>query len=322
MGTPTAIYQTVNQIGIREDLSGVIYSITPVDTYFTSKVAKTKATSTTHEWQTDTLDSPSAANAYVEGDDFSAQTITPTVRLKNYTQISRKDFVISRTSNLVNTAGRATELAYQKVRKGMALRRDIESACLQNKAATIAASNSARVAASVETWIYTNNDIQASGVTTGTTPAPVSGVAGTAGTDGTASALVSGDVNLALQQAWSTGGMTDVILVGPTLKAKIDAFTAIAAPRRVVNQDEAVGLVMSADVYVSDFGSHKVMLSRYMRASVVLCLDMSTWALAWLDQIHVEEIAKSGDSEKRMIVGEWTLEARSPTANTKLVNRT
>src|SRR6185312_8280889 len=217
MGTPTAIYQTTNQVGIREDLSGVIYSITPMDTIFTSRVAKTKATTITHEWQTDTLDSPSATNAFVEGDDFSAQTITPTVRLKNYTQISRKDFVISRTSNLVNTAGRSKELAYQKVRKGMALRRDIESAILQNKAATIAASNSARVAASVETWIYTNNDIQASGVTTGTTPAPVAGVAGTAGTDGTASALVSTDVNLALQQSWSAGGQTDVILVGPTL---------------------------------------------------------------------------------------------------------
>ena len=56
--------------------------------------------------------------------------------------------------------------------------------------------------------------------------------------------------------------------------------------------------------------------------SAVLCLDMSTWGLAWLDAIHMENSGKSGDSEKRMLVGEWTLVAKAPTANTKLTNVT
>jgi hypothetical protein len=75
-------------------------------------------------------------------------------------------------------------------------------------------------------------------------------------------------------------------------------------------------------VYVSSYGSHKVVLSRYMRASAVLCLDMSTWGIAWLRPINMVNIAKSGDSEKRMILGEYTLVAKSPTANTKLTNVT
>lgn len=322
MGAPAASYATYNQVGIREDLSGVIYDISPMETYFSSRVTKTSATNTLHEWQTDTLDSPVATNSWVEGDDFSAGAINPTTRLKNYTNISRKDFVVTRTANLVNTAGRSKELAYQKVRKGMALKRDIESQLLQNKAATAGASNGARVSASVETWIYTNNDIHPSGVTTGTTPAPVSGIAGTAGTDGTAAAVTSAELISALQQAWSCGGMVDVILAGAPLKKKIDAFTNLATPYRNVNSGQQADIVAAADVYVSDFGSHKVVLSRYMRASVILCLDMSTWALAWLDKMHVEDIAKSGDSEKRMIVAEYTLEARSPTANAKIANVT
>lgn len=322
MGAPTAAYATYNQVGIREDLTDVIYDISPMDTYFTSKIRKNTATNTLHDWQTDALDSPSAANAWVEGDDFSAGAINPTTKLRNYTQIARKDFVVTRTSNKVNTAGRKQELAYQVTRKGMALKRDIESQVLQNKAATAGGSASARVAASVETWIYTNNDIHPSGVTTGTTPAPVSGIAATAGTDGTAAAFVSGDLELALKQSWSCGGMVDVILLGPVLKAKLNAFTGLATPFRNVSSGQQADIVAAADVYVSDFGSHKVVLSRYMRASVVLCLDMGTWALSWLDKMHIEEIAKSGDAEKRMIVAEYTLEARSPTANAKLANVT
>lgn len=320
MAAPTGSFATYNQIGIKEDLEDIIYDISPMETFFTSTISKGKATNTLHDWQTDALDSPSADNAFVEGDDFSAGAITATSKLRNYTQISRKDFVVTRTTNKVNTAGRRQELAYQIIRKGDALKRDIEAACLQNKAATSGGSASARVAASAETWIYTNNHIKAGGQNTATTPAPVSGIAGTAPTDGSATIFIESDLKLALQQAWSVGGKTDVILLPAALKTKFDAFTGIATRFRDVAAGKQAQVIAAADVYVSAYGSHKVVLSRYMRASVVLCLDMSTWGLSWLDKMHLEDIAKSGDSEKRMIVSEWTLVAKSPTANAKIGN--
>jgi hypothetical protein len=321
MAAPTTSFATYNQVGIREDLSDVIYDISPMDTYFFSHIKKTKATNTLHDWQTDALEAPVSTNQRVEGDDFSAGAINPTTKLRNYTEIVRKDFVVTRTSNIVNTAGRKQELAYQVVKKGKALKRDIEKAMLSGNGSTAGSSVSARVSTGVETWIYVANHIHTN-QTGGTTPAPVGGLASDPGTDGTATAFVEADLKLALQQAWSCGGEVDVILLGPTLKAKLDAFTGIATRFRNVNSGQQAEIIGAADVYVSDFGSHKVMLSRYMRASAVLCLDMGTWAVAWLDQIHMENIAKSGDSEKRMIVGEYTLEARSPTANTKLTNVT
>lgn len=322
MAAPTATYHTYNQVGIREDLQDVIYDISPMETYAFTTFSRLTAKSTTHEWQTDALAAPSATNAFIEGDDFSGQALTATTRLKNYTQISRKDIVVSRTANKVNTAGRREELAYQIVRKGRELKRDIESAILQNKAATVATTASPRVSASVETWIYTANHLPGTSQTTNTTPAPVSGVAATAGTDGTAEAVTETLLKSCLSQAWSAGGETDVILVGATLKGKIDVFTGIATRFRNVNAGQQADIVAAADVYVSDFGSHKIMLSRYMRASVVLCLDTSTWGIAWLDPIKKVDIAKSGDSSKVMLVGEWTLVAKSPLANTKLTNMT
>jgi len=322
MGAPTGTFATYNQVGIREDLEDIIYNIAPMDTYFFNNAGKSKARNTLHDWQTDTLDSPVSTNQWVEGDDFSAGAITATQKLRNYTQISRKDFVTTRTSNVVNTAGRKEELAYQTVLKGKALKRDVEKALLSTNAATAGSSVSARVATGVETFIYTTNHVSATGQTANTTPAPVSGIAGTAGTDGSATAFIETDLKSALQQAWSQGGKTDVILLSPTLKNKLDNFTGIATRFRNVNAGDQADIVGAADVYVSSYGSHKVVLSRYMRASAVLCLDMSTWAIAWLDPIHMESIAKSGDSEKRMIVGEYTLVAKTPLANTKLTNVT
>lgn len=320
MSAPTAAYAAYNQVGIREDLGDIIYNIAPMDTYFFSKCGRNKATNVLHEWQTDTLDTASSTNKFIEGDDFSAQTVNPTTRLKNYCQIARKDFVITRTASNQKAAGRTEEIAYQTMLKGKALKRDIESHLLSKENSSAGSSASPRSAGAVETWIYTVNDVSASNVTTNTTPAPVSGLPATAGTDGSATAFVEADMRKALLQAWSQGGETDVILLSPTLKNKLDAFTGQATRFRNVEAGEQAEIIGSADVYVSTYGSHKIVTSRWCRASVVLMLDMSTWAVAWLDPIQMVEIAKSGDSEKRMIVGEYTLEARAPTANTKLTN--
>ena len=317
MATPTAIYQTYNQVGIREDLSDIIYDISPMDTIFFTRAARSTATNTLTDWQTDALAAASATNAFIEGDDFSGQAVTATTKLRNYAQISRKDVVVSRSANKANTAGRKQELAYQLVKKGKELKRDIESACLQNKAATAGSSASGRVAASVETWIHTANHVPAASQTTCTTPAPVSGIAGTAGTDGSSTALVEATLKSGLQQAWSCGGEVDTILLPAGLKATVDAFTGIATRFRNVAANAQADIVAAADVYVSDFGAHKLVLSRYMRSTVVLGLDFNTWGLAWFDPIKSVPIAQSGDSEKVMLVGEWSVVAKSPTANFK-----
>lgn len=320
MAIPTATFQTYGAVGIREDLEDVIYDISPMDTYFFSKAARLKATATRHDWQTDALASPSGDNACVEGDDFSAQAVTATTKYSNYTQIARKEIVVSRTQNKVNTAGRKEELAYQIVKKGKELKRDIETALIQNKAATSGGASSARVSASVETWIFAANHVKMTTQTTASTTIPANGLAVTTGVDGTAVAFTEADLKTCLQQAWSCGGETDVILLGAALKNKLDAFSGIATRFRNVAAGAQADIVAAADVFVSSYGSHKVVLSRYMRASVVLCLDMNTWGIAWLDPIQSVSMPKTGDSEKHMIVCEYTLVAKSPTANTKLTN--
>ena len=108
-----AAYDRYTAIGAREDLTDVIYDISPTETPIMSTIGKTKATSVTHEWQTDSLAAATTANALVEGASASEATITPTTRLANLTQIVGKTVMVSGTLLASDLAGRKSEMAYQ-----------------------------------------------------------------------------------------------------------------------------------------------------------------------------------------------------------------
>lgn len=123
MAIVTGTYQAFQAKGLREDLSDIIYRITPTKTPFLSAIPKVKATNTFHEWQTQDL-AAVAANAQIEGDDTSSfAAVTPTTRLGNYTQISTKNAIISGTNQAVKAAGRSNEMSYQLSMKSAELKR-------------------------------------------------------------------------------------------------------------------------------------------------------------------------------------------------------
>ena len=134
---------TYDTTGIREDLSDIIYNISPTDTPFMSGIGKTKATNTKYEWQTDSLGAV-AANAAVEGAAISYGSLTSTTREFDYTQISTKAIQVTGTDDAVNTAGRNTELAYQVAKAAKEIKRDMENALLSNTAKAVGDNTTAR----------------------------------------------------------------------------------------------------------------------------------------------------------------------------------
>ncbi len=305
---------------LREDLEDIIYDISPMDTIFLTRASRSRVKSTLHEWQTDSL-TAAAKNAAIEGDAFTAVARTLPSRLKNNTQISRKDFEVTGTARAVDAAGFKEMLAYHTARAGKELKRDIEVSLLQNYAGTAGSSVLARTSSAVETWIYTDNHIKQSTQTTATTPAPVAGVAQTV-TDGTAVAFTSTELDAMITQAWSCGGEIDTIMCGPTMYQKISTFTSLATRFRDVGSRQQAQIIGAADVYVSFAGSHNIIVSRWCRATTVLALDMKTWGVGYLRPFQTVEVAKIGDADRRMILAEWTLIAKSPTANAKITNVT
>ena len=93
----------------------------------------------------------STTNYHNEGADTATAAATPTVRLGNYMQISKKVFATSGTLDAVDTAGREREHNYQKVLKSLELRRDLEKMIGDTNVARSA--SDPRKSASLMTWI-------------------------------------------------------------------------------------------------------------------------------------------------------------------------
>lgn len=301
---------------LREDLDNIIWDISPQDTWFMNGIEKGTAKSTLHEWLTDTLTAASA-NSAIEGDAFSATARTLPSRLKCYTQISRKEFEVTGTAQKVDNAGMKELLGYHTARAGKELKRDVEVGLLGASVSTAGSSVSARVTSGAENWMYTNNHIKLTNQTTSTTVAPASGFAG-AVTAGSSTALTETAFKSGLQQTWSCGGDVTTICVGPTLYNSISQFTGLATRFRDVGAKSQAQIIGAADVYVSAFGAVNIKLSRYVSSSTLLGLDMTSWRFDVLRPFQTVDIAKIGDADRRMLLTEYALVCKTPTANFKI----
>ena len=304
MAQPTNTFDTYDSVGEREDLSDVIYSISPTDTPFISSAAKTKATAVLHEWQTDSLASASTSNAVIEGDEATLDAVTATTRLSNSSQIMDKTVVITGTQEAVDKAGRASELAYQIAKKAKELKRDMEATVTGNQAEVAGNSSTARKFGSLGAWIETNDDLGASGSS--------GGAGNTARTDGTQRAFTEASLKSVIKSVWNAGGDPSMIMVGPFNKQKLSGFTGNST-RFDAGADAT--LYTSVDVYASDFGQLQVVPNRFSRDRDAYVLDMNYFAIAFLRDFSMHELAKTGDSEKRQLLVEATLESRNEKAS-------
>lgn len=314
MAQATNTFDTYDAVGEREDLSDVIYEISPTETPFQSNVSHTSATATFHEWQTDAL-AAAAANAQVQGDDIAGGSLAATVRLGQHTQISRKAITVSGTLDVVSKAGRAKEVSYQIAKNGRELKRDMELELTQVGVDGAGTGTTAPTFAGVESWLSTN--YSDNGV--GTTPGRSGSTVLTAPTDGTQVTLTEALLKTQIQNAWTQGGDPKVIMTGPHNKTVISGFGGIATNFKNVPQGQAT-IVGAADLYVSDFGEHQIVPNRFSRDRTVLLLDMEMWAVAYLRPIHQIELAKTGDAEKRALICEYTLVSRNEAASAKVAD--
>lgn len=315
MASPTNTFTAFSAVGNREDLSDMIYRIDPTDTPFNTGVDKVKATAVNHEWQTQAL-AAAAQNAQIEGDDAVADTTTPTVRLGNLCQIARKVPQVSGTQQAVEHAGRDNEMAYQEMLKGLELKRDMELITVgSNTAKVTGSSTTARKTASVLAWIASNTSKGA----TGADPTPIDGTV--ARTDGTQRAFTEVNLKTVLQSIWNNGGKPDTIMTGGFNKQIFSTFTGRSSP---IERAETKKITASVDAYESDFGTVKVVANRFMRTRDVLVLQMDMWALAYLNGRKMVSIplAKTGDSERREVLSEFSLESRNEKASGAVFDNT
>ena len=307
-----ATYQTYTAIGMREDLSDVIYNISPTDTPFMSSIGKTKATAVLHEWQTDSLAAASLSNFAVEGATASDATMSPTTRVGNRTQIAQKTIKISGTLQSVDKAGRKSEKAYQLAKASSEIKRDMETSLLSNQIAANGDSSTARKLGGLQAWLNTNY----SGGT--------DGVAGSLGTtarvNGTNRTFTEALLQSVVRQVYAAGGNPKVLMVNPAHKQVVSAFAGIAAQRFMAPSNSPTTIVAAADVYMSDFGTISVVPNRFMTSTnscdeTAFVLDPDMAAIAYLRPFQTNELAVTGDNESTQLLAEYTLEVKNQAAH-------
>ena len=309
MAQVTGTYSVYDAAGLREDLSDIIYSISPTETPFMSGIGKEKATAVLHEWQTDSLASAVANNAQIEGDEIGFSAPSATTRVNNRTQISRKSVIVSGTLDSVSKAGRNNELAYQISKASKELKRDMESSLTANNSPVVGDDSTARELAGLAGWIQQNNDAGAGGAN-----GQVSGadVPGTARTDGTQIAFTESQLKSVIKKCWDEGGDPSMIMLGSFNKQVLSGFTGGSTR---FDPAENKRLVAAVDVYESDFGAMTVVPNRFQRARDVFVLQPDMFATAFLRDFQLMDLAKTGDATKQALLAEYTLVSKNEKAS-------
>jgi hypothetical protein len=322
MAVPANTRLTFGGVQIREDLSDIIYNISPMDTPFMTGAGRGSCSNTLFEWQKDEL-AAAAANQKLEGDDPASLAVAEPTKLTNQTQISEKAVQTSGTAEAVDWAGRKSSQAYQLAKRAKEIKRDMEFMLLGEDVKAAGAAGVARKTAALNSWL---GDAVAgdSNIIDG----PTNGAVANAG-DGTAVKAPSGAdavltlamLNNCVEQIWKAGGSPDVIMCDASLKVKMSALAGSVVADIVSNHDKAspASAINSVDVIVTDFGTFKIVPSRLCLPNQLYVLDYDFWSVDYLRPFQTETLAKTGDSIKQMMIAEYGLRGKNGQASGSVI---
>ena len=302
--------------GNREDLSDVLFDVSPTETPFITACKKNKATATSHDWLTDILEDP-AVNAHIEGDDATPVDAASRSRLSNFTQILKKHAVVTGTQERVLKGGGVkSEMAYQVARRLKAMKRDAEAALVGTPNAKVAGDDTTpREMGSFESYMTADTYL---GGATFTAPA---GNGVDVGVAGTPRALDEAILKSSLAVLWDQSGGNENILgiTGSFNRGQVSTFTA-SSTRYVTTDDKK--LVASIDVYDGDFHTVTMTPDRFSDPASLFLVDPEYVSVADLRSASTRDLAVTGDSTRKEIVWEFTLEVCNPLAHIQVAGLT
>ena len=305
MAVPSGTLQTYQSSNNAEDVSDVIFNVSPFDTPLLTMARKSKADATYTEWPIESLAAVDTANANIEGDDATTDTSTTPSRVGNCCQLVDKAFQISTTQQAIRKYGVSDEWAHQKVKYGRALKNDMEGIMFLNQARVVGAAGTAQKMRSLPAWITTNDSRGASGA---------DGSATTAATDGTqrnfTEALFKAVVVLC---ATNANEMPDTVMAGITGRANLSSQLSGNTTKFKDMQDGKLNA--SITVYRSDYGDLKLVPNRRMRERDMFFINPNYVAIRTLEPMQFVELARTGLSRRAQMWCNYTLEVSNEAAH-------
>lgn len=307
----TNTYTTGYSNSLKPSVDDKIGLFSPEDTPFMANMSKGKAVQRYEEWLEDDL-ATAASNAQIEGFDVTTTESTAPSRTGNYCQIFEKDFAVSSTMETVQKFGRTSELGRLRMLKTKELARDMEWAML-NGVQNSGSGNTPRQMKGAFSWVNTTDGRY---YTFSATPAATNHI--------TENILLG-----VLQAIWDQGVEADTVLCPMLQKRKISKFTDVG--RLTINQNASDKKVtMSVRIIETDMGTVTVMAERFIDPINVsgtyydklLAYKRDIFSRLTLRPVKEETLAKSGDSEKRMLVAEMTLKCATQKGVGSIINLT
>lgn len=225
------------------------------------------------------------ANPRPEGMEGPKDESVARTREYNFTQIFSKGVKLTGTAQAIAHNGLSDEAAYQVQARLKELMRELDRALLMG----------IRSATRHSDTVY------------GTMGGVIDYVkhATNGNTNSTAEFISPSVINQMAQDVYDDGGEPDTIVVGAAQKRKISSFDQ--EYRRSTMDSRRAGFYI--EEFVSDLGRNlRVVLDRWMPSDACLVIDSSKISVVPLQGrgFFLEPLAKTGDSDKWQIVGEYT----------------
>ncbi|MDO5647366.1 DUF5309 family protein [Paracoccus sp. (in: a-proteobacteria)] len=278
----TTHLKSFDLVGKKEDVSDFISLIDPTDTPFQSSIKDEKVNNTLYQWQEDQLRAV-AKNAKVEGLEAQDSTRDQPVMRSNGTQILEETFRVSGTAEAVKTYGRDKQTAREMMKTGKLLKMDLEHSLVGTGQTYVEASaGTPGEFAGVQAQIATETTTDAGG------------------------ALTEAHVIATHEKMYNEGSDASVLMVKPSDTVVVAGWAS--ATNRTLNVDHGDKKLSNViNIYEDPFGTVRVVKNRLLRATDALMYEAKNWKLAVLRNWFRTGLAKTGDSDRHMMVGEFGL---------------
>jgi hypothetical protein len=234
--------------------------------------------------------------ARLEGDDSDPVGFTTRATGSNYTQIWHSEIKASRTMAQMAQWGIDNEFDYQASKAVPGLMRLMEKQLFANVAPSAGSASAPRVMGALTAYITTN-------ATTGAT-------------------MTKASFDNAVKLAYASGGTGPwVAPVSPTNFAKVRGFYE-NSNYLVVQRDDAVVGMPPVQSVRTPFGDVELLLDRWASDSFIYIIDPKNAGLITYSPFTQEMLAKTGDSLKGEVVGEFSLCVRQNVSHALLTSVT
>jgi hypothetical protein len=137
---------------------------------------------------------------------------------------------------------------------------------------------------------------------------------------GASTALSEAGLIAALQVAYNNGAEPSRIMVTPSNSVVLAGFASAAGRYRTITGGDAKTIVNAVNLYISPFGEQRVELNRFMRAKNTFVYEPEQWNKVILRPWERKNLAKTGDSTKAMLLGEFSLKHKNAFASALIVD--